>query len=105
MARVSQVRKAERLNYAWRLLQHTDDLAEAVEQMARECAISARQAYRYLAQARSLKAAVAVGDEKIAFTVKLPRGLVRQVRNYARAKRLSLSELVSRALRTLPARR
>jgi predicted DNA-binding transcriptional regulator YafY len=101
MARISQVRKAERLNYAWWLLQHTDDLAEAVEQMARECAISARQAYRYLAQARSLKAPVAVGDQKIAFTVKLPQGLVRQVRNYARARRLSLSELISRALHRL----
>jgi 3,4-dihydroxy-2-butanone 4-phosphate synthase len=52
-----------------------------------------------------LKAPVAVGDEKVAFTVKLPRGLVRQVRDYARARRLSLSELVSRALRRLLARR
>jgi hypothetical protein len=43
-------------------------------------------------------APVPVGDEKIAFTVKLSRGLVAQVRSYARTKRLSLSELVSRAL-------
>jgi hypothetical protein len=80
------------------------DLSEAAERMARDCAISTRQAYRYLEQARSLKAPVAVGDEKVAFTVKLPRGLVRQVRDYARARRLSLSELVGRALRRLLAR-
>jgi hypothetical protein len=52
-----------------------------------------------------LKGPVVVGEDKIAFTVKLPRGLVQQVRTYARAKRLSLSELVSRALRALLARR
>ena len=93
MARVSEARKAERLNYAWRLLQRGDDLSDLVERMAHDCAISARQAYRYLEQARSLKAPVAIGDEKVAFTVKLPRGLVLQVRDYARARRLSLSAL------------
>jgi predicted DNA-binding transcriptional regulator YafY len=105
MARISEARKAERLNYAWRLLQRGDDLGEAVERMARDCAISTRQAYRYLEQARGLTAPVPVSDEKIAFTVKLPRGLVLQVRDYARARRLSLSELVSGALRRLLARR
>jgi uncharacterized protein YcaQ len=105
MTRVSQARKAERLNYARRLLQRIDNLPDAVEQMARECSISPRQAYRYLEHAGRLKGPVSVGEEKIAFTVKLPRGLVQQVRTYARAKRLSLSELVSRALRALLARR
>jgi predicted DNA-binding transcriptional regulator YafY len=105
MARISDARKAERLNHAWRLLQRGDDLSDLVERMARDCAISERQAYRYLAQARSLKAPVAITDEKTAFTVKLPRGLVQQVREYARARRLSLSELVARALRRLLARR
>jgi len=105
MARISDIRKAERLNHAWRLLQHGGELSAAAERMAREYAISARQAYRYLEQARSLKAPVVVGDEKIAFTVKLPRGLVRQIRDHARARRLSLSELVGRALGRLLARR
>jgi predicted DNA-binding transcriptional regulator YafY len=105
MARISDARKAERLNHAWRLLQHGGELSGAAEQMARDCAISVRQAYRYLAEARRLTAPVAVGDEKVAFTVKLPRGLVRQVRDYARARRLSLSELVGRALRRLLTRR
>src|SRR5438132_14198948 len=76
MARISDARKVERLNHAWRLLQHGGDLSEAAERMARDCAISARQAYRYLEQARSLKAPVVVGDEKVAFTVKLRRDLV-----------------------------
>jgi hypothetical protein len=72
---------------------------------ARDCLISPRQAYRYLEEASQLTAPVPVGDEKIAFTVKLSRGLVAQVRSYARIKRLSLSELVSRALRVWLRRR
>jgi len=76
MTRVNQARKAERLNYARRLLQRVDNLSDAVKQMARECSISPRQAYRYLEDAGRLKGPVSVGEEKIAFTVKLPRSLV-----------------------------
>ena len=105
MARISQVRKAERLNYARQILRHAEDMPGAVAQMARDCSISPRQAYRYLDEARHLTGPVPVGDEKIAFTVKLPRGLVTKVRAGAQAKRLSLSELVSRALSAWLARR
>jgi predicted DNA-binding transcriptional regulator YafY len=105
VARISQVRKAERLNYARQILRRTEDLPGAVARMAHECSISPRQAYRYLEEARHLTAPVPVTNEKIAFTVKLPRGLVTKVRAYARAKRLFLSELVSQALRAWLARR
>ncbi len=105
MVRVNQVRKAERLNHARQLLRRVDHLPDAVARMARDCSISPRQAYRYLEEASHLTAPVPVGDEKIAFTVKLSRGLVAQVRSYARTKRLSLSELVSRALRAWLRRR
>jgi len=105
MVRVNQVRKAERLNHARQLLRRVEHLPDAVARMARDCSISPRQAYRYLEEASHLTAPVPVGDEKIAFTVKLSRGLVAQVRSYARTKRLSLSELVSRALRTWLRRR
>lgn len=105
MARISQLRKAERLNHARRLLQRAEALPDAVEQMARDCSISPRQAYRHLEEARHLTAPVPIREQKIAFTVKLSRGLIAQVRAYARAKRLSLSELVSRALRGWLSRR
>jgi predicted DNA-binding transcriptional regulator YafY len=105
MVRVNQVRKADRLNHARQLLGRMDHLPDAVARMARDCSISRRQAYRYLEEASHLTAPVPVGDEKIAFTVKLSRGLVAQVRSYARNKRLSLSELVSRALRAWLPRR
>ena len=44
MARASEPQKAERLNRARDLLQHVDHLSDAVEQLARDCSISPRQA-------------------------------------------------------------
>ncbi|HYN23761.1 MAG TPA: hypothetical protein VES69_01810, partial [Pyrinomonadaceae bacterium] len=74
---------------------------EAVERLARDCAISPRQAYRYLQQAQRLKRPVPVSEAKSAFTVKLSRSLIQRVRQYASASGLSISEVVSRALLAL----
>ena len=105
MGRASDVQKAERLNLARRLLRQFQRLPDAVEQMVRDCSISPRQAYRYLQQARRLKRPLAVGDAKVAFTVKLSRSLVERVRSHAAATGVSLSELVSRVLLALLDRR
>ena len=83
------------------LLLHVDQLSEAVEQLAQNCSISPRQAYRYLEQAQQLKQPVPPSEAKLAFTVKLPHSLVRRVRAFAAAKGLSISEVVSRALLAL----
>ena len=101
MPRASSVQKAERLNRALVLLQQVEQLSAAVEKLARDCSISSRQAYRYLEQAQQLKGPVAPGESKLAFTVKLPHSLIQRVRVYAVTKRLSISEVVSRALLAL----
>jgi predicted HicB family RNase H-like nuclease len=101
MARASESQKAERLNRARDLLRRVDQLSDAVEQLAQDCAISPRQAYRYLEQAQRLKQPVAPSEAKLAFTVKLPHSLVQRVRTFAAAKGLSISEVVSRALLAL----
>jgi predicted DNA-binding transcriptional regulator YafY len=101
MPRASQAQKAERLNRARELLLHVDQLSDAVDQLAQDCSISPRQAYRYLEQAQRLKQPVPSSEPKLAFTVKLPHGLVRRVRAFAAAKGLSISEVVSRALLAL----
>ena len=101
MGRASDAQKAERLNRARGLLQKFDQLPEAVERLAHDCAISPRQAYRYLQQAQRLKKPVPVTDAKSAFTVKLSRSLIQRVRSYASARELSISEVVSRALLAL----
>jgi hypothetical protein len=45
-----------------------------------------------------LKEPLAVGEPKLAFTVKLAPSLIQRVRLYASVKNLSISEVVSRAL-------
>ena len=70
-----------------------------------DSSLSPHQSYRYLQQARHLKQSLPVSDTKVAFTVKVSRKLVRQVRTRAREAGLSLSEFVSRALLALLTRR
>jgi hypothetical protein len=105
MPRASQGLKAKRLNHARDLLQRFQHLPDAVSRMVRDSALSPRQAYRYLQQARHLKQPLLVSDTKVAFTVKLSRKLVRQVRTRAQEAGVSLSEFVSRALAALLTRR
>jgi predicted DNA-binding transcriptional regulator YafY len=101
MGRASDTQKSERLNRARDLLRQFEQLPDAVERLAHDCSISPRQAYRYLQHAQRLKEPVAVGEAKLAFTVKLPRSLIQRVRLYASVKKLSISEVVNRALRAL----
>ena len=98
MSRATEAQKALRLNHARTLLREATTLPAAVERLAQDCAISPRQAYRYLQQAERLTAPVPVGEAKLAFTVKLPSSLIRRVRVYATATGVSLSEVVGRAL-------
>src|SRR5690348_9340650 len=106
MGRATTPEKAERLNRARKLLQPFDYLPDAVARMAKLFGSSPRQAYRYLQQAQLLAKPVPIGDLKVAFTVKLSRGLVQRLRAFAKRTDLSLSEIVSRALHTaVPQRR
>ena len=101
MPRATDAQKAERLNRARVLLRQVDQRSAAAGRLARDCSLSPRQAYRYLEQARLLKGPVPPVEAKLAFTVKLPHSLIQGVRLYAAAKRLSISEVVSRALLAL----
>jgi predicted DNA-binding transcriptional regulator YafY len=98
MPRASAAQRARRLNRSRTLLQRCRSLPEAVQQLAKACSISSRQAYRYLQKAQRLKHPVRIDLPKIAFTVKLSPTLVREVRTYAARTRLSLSDVVSQAL-------
>jgi hypothetical protein len=102
MPRASETEKTRRLNRAWKLLQHVDQLADAVPKLSQDCSISPRQARRYLLQAQELAGPLSPPETKLAFTVKLPHSLIRRVRKYAAMKGLSISEVVSRALLALP---
>jgi hypothetical protein len=80
------------------LLRQSDSFAQAVYKLAGSCAISPRQAYRYLHQAERLKAPVPVVTAKIPFTVKLPENLVKRLRRYVKRSRSTLSEVVRQAV-------
>ena len=97
MARANNVQKAERLNLARALLRQYEHWPDAAQQLARNCSISERQAYRYLEKAQQLRHPVPVGDVKVSFTVKLSRSLVERLRAYAASTGLTLSEIASRA--------
>jgi predicted DNA-binding transcriptional regulator YafY len=97
MPRASHIQKAERINLARILLQRYPHWPDAAQQLARNCSISERQAYRYLERAQRLKHPVPVGDVKVSFTVKLSRRLVGRLRAYAASTGLTLSEIASRA--------
>jgi predicted DNA-binding transcriptional regulator YafY len=101
MPRASSSQKSERLNRARVLLQKVDRLSDAVEQLAQDCSISPRQAYRYLERAQRLKSPIPPSEAKLAFTVKLSHSLIQRVRAFAAAKGLSIGEVVSRALLAL----
>src|SRR5215469_9692731 len=96
--RANAAQRAQRLNLSRSLLQRCRSLADAVQQLAKICSISPRQAYRYVKQAQALKGPVPVTSPKIAFTIKLPSSQVRQLRLYAARTGLTLSDIVSRAL-------
>jgi ribbon-helix-helix CopG family protein len=98
MARASHAETAQRLNLARNLLRHSDNFAQAVHKLAGSCAISIRQAYRYLHEAEQLKAPAAVVTAKIPFTVKLPENLIKRLRRHVKRSRSTLSEVVSQAV-------
>jgi hypothetical protein len=101
MSRATKADQARFLNEAYRLLEQQMEVAKAAEQLAREFALSRRQAYRYLAQANALSAPVAAVEPTVAITFKLPVSTVRTLRAYARRSGLTLGQIVTQALAAL----
>lgn len=104
MAKATQAQKAERLNVARSLLRRYPG-PRALQELARRYSLSPRQAYRYLQQAQHLQHPLPSVPSKVAFTVKLPRPLVAQLRSYAAHTSHNLSQTVSQALSALLAPR
>ena len=104
MTRSGATRKAEITNAAWELLSKGENLADGARVLMRDHDLSLRQAYRYLEAAKVLERPLVVGDPKIPFTVKLSQRLVQELRDRARTRGLSQSEIVSAALEAWLAR-
>jgi predicted DNA-binding transcriptional regulator YafY len=99
MSRSTEAQKAERLNAAHGLLAAGQSMAEAAVSLSRRFAMSRRQAYRYLEEAQTIGRPVVAAEPTAAVTFKLPPSLVDAVRARAAAEGVTISDLVSRALR------
>ncbi|MFH0943647.1 MAG: ribbon-helix-helix protein, CopG family [Planctomycetota bacterium] len=100
MRRSSGAERARRVNSAFALIRKHRSAAQAAARLTQRFSISRRQAYRYVEEAQSLEKALAIPRPKIAFTVKLPKDLIRVLRARARASGHTLSELVTQAVET-----
>ena len=98
MPRSTDTQKARRLNAAYGLLVRGLSVAEATMILSSDFAISRRQAYRYVRQARTLEAPLPVTEPAIAVTVKLPGDVARRLRAHAASSGLTQGEIIGRAL-------
>lgn len=92
--------RARRINAAAALLADGVSIAEAVERVAGEFALSDRQARRYVDVARE-RGEVAVPEAAVVLTVRLPAGLVSRLRRHASDTGRTLSSLVAEAIEQL----
>ena len=100
MSRSTEAQKAERLNAAHALLAGGRSVAEAALSLSRQFAMSRRQAYRYVEEAQTIGRPVVAAEPTAAVTTfKLPPSLVDAVRAREAAEGMTISDMVSRALR------
>lgn len=104
MARSTQAQKATILNAAYRLLSQKMGIAESAAALSRENSISLRQAYRYLEQAGQLEQPITVAEPALPITFKIAGNVIRMLRTYAAANKLTLSEVLTRAITEFVAR-
>ena len=100
MARSPDSERVRRLNRAMELVREHGAAADAVTLLAEQYGLSKRQAYRYLREAQAHRRPLPVPEAKVVFTVKLPKGLVHELRQFANSSERTLSEVVSQALET-----
>ena len=79
-------------------------VAEAAMSLSRRFAMSRRQAYRYIEEAQMIGRPVVVAEPAAAVTFELPPSLVDAVRERAAAEGMTISDMVSRALRAFSAK-
>jgi len=86
------------VNQAFQFLNRPLSPAEVVTRLATQLGVSARQAARYVQAAQQQSAPLSIPEDKDVFTVKLPKSLIRRVRQRARAQDRPISDWVAQAL-------
>lgn len=98
MRRSQNSELAERINQAHSLLEQQKPHTSIVEQLMETYGVSQIQAYRYVQQAKEHKEQIAIPENSVVFTVKLPPSLIRRVREFAVSHGTSISKVVRAAL-------
>src|SRR4030042_2101235 len=98
MKRSQKSELAERINVAFTLLKKELPDYQIVNHLEELFGVSKIQAYRYIQQAKANKEHIAIPESSVVFTVKLPPGLIRRVRNFASFKGMYISKVVRTAL-------
>ena len=104
MPRSSDTEKVQRLNSAFELLAAGYSLAAAADALCDRYTLSRRQAYRYLLEARDLRAPAAPVEATIPITIKVPAHTVQMLRAYSHSSGMTMGEIVSRAVSAFLAR-
>jgi predicted HicB family RNase H-like nuclease len=86
------------VNQAFQFLNRPLSPAEVVTRLAAQLGVSTRQAARYVRAAQKQSVPWSIPEAKDVFTVKLPKSLIRRVRQMACAQDQPISDWVARAL-------
>jgi len=96
--RATGVEQAERVNAAIALTSEHASVTAVVQALMRRFRISRRQAYRYVQRAQEVREPLQMPEQKVVFTVKLPRSLAERIRRLADCSGRTLSAVVAQAL-------
>ena len=98
MSRSSIAQYSRRVNQALQFLNRPLSPAEVVTRLAAQLGVSTRQAARYVQAAQQQSVPLSIPEAKDVFTIKLPKSLIRRVRQTARAQNRPISDWVAQAL-------
>ena len=98
MKKSSQIEYVQRINLARSKFRLGDSVQDVTKALGKHFNISYRQAYRYVKKAMESEEEQIIPEEKIVFTVKLPKGLVMAFRNYAKLHGQQISYLMHQIL-------
>jgi predicted DNA binding CopG/RHH family protein len=105
MERSQNSELAKRVNQTFMLLKKEIPPSQIVIRLMNKYGVSKIQAYRYIRQAKENQEKVAIPENSVVFTVKLPPSLIKRVKKFARSKGKPISKVVRAALEELLAKK
>src|SRR5450432_161204 len=98
MERSQNSELAKRINQAFTMVQKDKVQRQIVDRLMLKYGVSQIQAYRYVQLAKEINEKMAIPENSVVFTVKLPPTLIRRIKNLSGSQGLSISKVVHTAL-------